>query len=117
MHLEIIGRTLLGMFLGFLCGLVPLILGFIIGKKSGSIVGAFVCTLCGGLFGFLEKSAVLSVIVMIIVVLFLVVDKSRKAPATKKTEDVQAKFQTCDDAQAGVEVDQNVDNSASDDVN
>ena len=118
MYLEIIGRILLGMLVGFGCGLIPLALGFILGKNGGALVGIAVCTLCGALFGFLEKSAVLSVIVMIIVVLFLVVDKGgRKASSTKKTESVQAESQASDEVQVEVEAEAAVNNTVSDDAN
>lgn len=85
--MEILGRILLGMGAGLLFGVVPLVLGFLLGKNTGGIIGIFVCTVCGGLFGFLEKSSVLTLIVMVIIVLFIVTDKSRPiyAKSTQRT--------------------------------
>lgn len=91
MHWEVIIRTLLGVLTGFICGLFPLVLGFVLGKNGGGIIGVFVCTVCGGLFGFLEKSVlVLSIIVAIIIIIFLLVDKSRPAPVRRGSSGTDA---------------------------
>lgn len=83
MTMEILGRILHGMGAGLLFGVVPLVLGSLLGKNTGGIIGIFVCMLCGGIFGFLDKSAALIVIVMVIIVLFIVTDKSRPTSAKK----------------------------------
>ena len=89
-------RILLGTLVGALCAIVPLILGFILNKTGGGVLGAFVCVICGGLFGFLQKSNVLTVIVMIIVLLFLTLDKSK--PTTNKQQASSKNSNTTPDA-------------------
>lgn len=73
---EIIGRTFLGILLGVICGLVSLIIGLILGNGNGGAISMFICIVSGGVFGFIEKSAVLTIIVAIISVLFMLADRS-----------------------------------------
>ena len=81
---EVIGRILLGILSGFLFGLIPLVIGFLLGKNGGGVVGLFLCTICGGFFAFLNKSIVLSLIIAIVVVLFIVTDKSKPTNISKQ---------------------------------
>lgn len=84
----VITNILLGMLYGFLFGLIPLATVFLLGKQLG--VGIFcmvLCSVCGGVFGYLEKSVVLTFIVAIIIVLFIATDKSNKSASVSHAID------------------------------
>lgn len=86
---EIIGRTFLGILLGVICGLVSLAIGLILGKSNGGAISMFICIVSGGVFGFIEKSAVLTIIVAIICVLFMLADRSKPSSVRKASENTK----------------------------
>ena len=65
------GRILLGFFVGFLCGLVPLIYGIISKHKIVSFIGLVVSSATGALFSLANKSPFTSMIMALIFVIFI----------------------------------------------
>ena len=65
------GKILLGFFVGFLCGLVPLIYGIISKHKIVSFIGLTISAATGALFSFINKSPFTAMIMSIIFVIFI----------------------------------------------
>ena len=65
------GKLLLGFFVGFLCGLVPLVYGVISKHKVVAFIGLAVSSITGALFSLIEKSPFTAMIMSIIFVIFI----------------------------------------------
>ena len=65
------GKILLGFFVGFLCGLVPLIYGIISKHKIISFIGLAASSATGSLFSLIDKSPFTAMIMSIIFVIFI----------------------------------------------
>ena len=65
------GRILLGFFVGFLCGLVPLIYGIISKHKIVSFIALIVSSATGALFSLASKSPFTAMIMSLIFVIFI----------------------------------------------
>ena len=73
----VVGRILLGLFIGLLCGLIPLIYGILTSHKTTSIIAFFVTALMGVLFSYLEKSPFSAVVVALLFILISVAEKKK----------------------------------------
>ena len=65
------GKILLGFFVGFLCGLVPLIYGVISKHKIVSFIGLIISSATGVLFSLIDKSPFTAMIMSLIFVIFI----------------------------------------------
>ena len=65
------GKILLGFFVGFLCGLVPLIYGIISKHKIVSFIALAASSVTGSLFSLIDKSPFTAMIMAIIFVIFI----------------------------------------------
>jgi NhaP-type Na+/H+ or K+/H+ antiporter len=79
MVLELLGKIMLGFFVGLLCGLVPLIYGFLTGHKITALAGCLVSALTGALFSALGRSPFIAVVVAMIFILFHIANTKRLA--------------------------------------
>lgn len=66
-----IGKILLGFFVGFLCGLIPLVYGIISKYKLVSFIGLGAAAVTGALFSFIDKSPFTAMIMALIFVIFI----------------------------------------------
>lgn len=73
------GKILLGFFVGFLCGLVPLIYGVISKHKIVSFIGLFISSATGVLFSLLGKSPFTAMTMSLIFVIFIFSMNKKKA--------------------------------------
>ena len=65
------GKILLGFFVGFLCGLIPLIYGIISKHKIVSFIGLAASSATGALFSLANKSPFTAMVMSIIFVIFI----------------------------------------------
>lgn len=65
------GKILLGFFVGFLCGLIPLVYGIISKHKTVSFIGLIASSATGALFSLANKSPFTAMIMSLIFVIFL----------------------------------------------
>lgn len=73
----VLERILLGLFIGLLCGLIPLLYGILTNHKITSLI-AFVGTAAMGvLFSYLEKSPFSSIVVALLFILISVAEKKK----------------------------------------
>ena len=75
----VFGKILLGFFVGLLCGLVPLIYGFLTNHRISGIVGIIATILAGVLFSLLDKSPFTVLVVAILFILFNIANKKRNS--------------------------------------
>jgi hypothetical protein len=80
------GKILLGFFVGLLCGLVPLIYGFLTNRRTSGIVGLVAATLTGVLFSLLNKSPFTAMVVSIIFILFNIANKKKESENTDEAD-------------------------------
>ena len=69
--MDAVGKILLGFFVGFLCGLIPLVYGIISMHKIVSFIGLAASALTGALFSFIDKSPFTAMIMSVIFVIFI----------------------------------------------
>lgn len=79
------GKILLGFFVGLLCGLVPLIYGFLTNHRISGIIGLVAASLTGVLFSLLDKSPFTAMVVSVIFILFNVANKKKE---TENNDDI-----------------------------
>ena len=65
------GKILLGFFVGFLCGLIPLVYGIISMHKIVSFIGLGASSVTGALFSLIDKSPFTAMIMALIFVIFI----------------------------------------------
>lgn len=70
--MELFGKIILGFFVGMLCGLVPLIYGFIKANRKLAVLGIVSTALSGTLFSLLDKSPFTSFVVAVLFVLIII---------------------------------------------
>lgn len=75
----ILGKILLGFFVGLLCGLIPLIYGILTAHRTLGIIGAAATSLTGVLFSILEKSPFTALVVAALFILFSIANKKRNS--------------------------------------
>ena len=75
--MELFGKIMLGFFVGLLCGLVPLIYGFLTGHRITALAGCFASALTGAFFSALGRSPFISVVVAMIFILFHIANTKR----------------------------------------
>ena len=75
----VFGKILLGFFVGLLCGLIPLIYGFLTNHRISGIVGIIATILAGVLFSLLDKSPFTALVVAILFILFNIANKKRSS--------------------------------------
>ena len=66
--MPVIGKILIGFFVGFLCGLIPLAYGLISQKKILGIAGIATSAITGILFSIIDKSPFTSMIMALLFV-------------------------------------------------
>ena len=71
------GKLLLGFFVGFLCGLTPLVYGIILRHKLIAFVGLAASAITGSIFSVIDKSPFTSMIMASIFVIFIYATNKR----------------------------------------
>ncbi len=69
--MDTVGKILLGFFVGFLCGLIPLVYGIISSHKIVSFIGLGASSITGSLFSLIDKSPFTAMIMALIFVIFI----------------------------------------------
>lgn len=85
--MELLGKILLGFFVGALCGLIPLIHGILIYHKLNAIIGMVTSSLTGVLFSVLNKSPFTSMVVAILFVVINIAALKRKEKNEQNNND------------------------------
>lgn len=80
------GKILLGFFVGLMCGLVPLIYGFLTNRRTSGIVGLVAAALTGVLFSVLDKSPFTAMVVSVIFILFSIANKKKDAESNDEDD-------------------------------
>ena len=75
----VFGKIVLGFFVGVLCGLVPLIYGFLTNHRTSGIIGLVAASLTGVLFSLLDKSPFTAMVVSVLFILFNVANKKKNS--------------------------------------
>lgn len=75
----VFGKILLGFFVGLLCGLIPLIYGFLTHQRLSGIIGIVATSLTGVLFSLLDKSPFTAIVVAVLFILFNIANKKRNS--------------------------------------
>ena len=79
--------TLIGLFIGLLCGLVPLIFGILKKTTIWAIVGISITTISGGVFAIFGKSPFNAIVIGMLFILFIVAEQNRKAKHAEEHEE------------------------------
>lgn len=82
----VFGKILLGFFVGLLCGLVPLIYGFLTNKRIFGIVGIAVTAVSGIVFSILDKSPFTAMVIAALFLLFNFADNKRHSKHKDDTD-------------------------------
>lgn len=80
------GKILLGFFVGLMCGLVPLIYGFLTNRRISGIVGLVAAALTGVLFSILDKSPFTAMVVSVIFILFSIANKKKDSESNDEDD-------------------------------
>lgn len=72
-----LGKILLGFFVGVLCGLIPLIYGFLSSHKIIAVIGLASSIVTGSIFSLAGKSPFIAMIMSTIFVIFLYATNKR----------------------------------------
>ncbi len=75
--MQLIGKILLGFFIGSLCGLLPLIYGLLNDFRISAIVGIVMSASTGVLFSIFDKSPFTAMVMAVLVVLVNIAQKKR----------------------------------------
>ena len=75
--MELAGKLLLGFFIGFLCGLIPLIHGLLIYRTASALIGLLASSLTGLIFSFLDKSPFTAIIIALMFVVINIAAQKR----------------------------------------
>ena len=82
-----LGKVVLGFFVGLLCGLIPFFYGFLKKFRKIAILGISVTVLSGILFSVLEKSPFSSVVVAVLFIFIIIINERKKAHNLLDDED------------------------------
>ena len=74
-----LGKVVLGFFVGLLCGLIPFFYGFLKKYRKIAILGISITALSGVLFSVLEKSPFSSVVVGVLFILMIIINERRNS--------------------------------------
>lgn len=80
-------NTLIGLFVGLLCGLVPLIYGILKKATIWAIVGISITTISGFIFSLFGKSPFNAIVIGVLFILFIVAEQKRKSKHTEEHEE------------------------------
>ena len=84
--MELAGTLLLGFFIGFLCGLIPLVHGLLIYRTASAIIGLVVSSLSGLAFSLLDKSPFIAIFIALIFVVMNIAAQKRNVKEDSNTE-------------------------------
>ena len=84
--MELAGKLLLGFFIGFLCGLIPLVHGLLIYRTASAIIGLVVSSLSGLAFSLLDKSPFIAIFIALIFVVMNIAAQKRKVKEEANTD-------------------------------
>ena len=84
--MQLLGKILLGFFVGFLCGLVPLVYGLISKDKIMSVVGLAASAATGIFFSLIDKSPFTAMIMAIIFVIVIFAQNKHSSEESEEDE-------------------------------
>lgn len=82
-----LGKVVLGFFVGLLCGLIPFFYGFLKKYRKIAIIGIVVTALAGILFSVLEKSPFSSVVVAVLFIFIIIINERKNSHKNFDDED------------------------------
>ena len=85
--MEVLKRILVGLFIGLLCGLVPLIYGLLMKHKLSSIIAFVLTALMGVVFAYIEKSPFSAMVVSMLFILISVAEKKKHSKSDHSDEE------------------------------
>lgn len=84
--MQLLGKVLLGFFVGFLCGLVPLVYGLITKDKIMSVVGLTATAVTGIFFSLIDKSPFTAMIMAVIFAIIIFAKNKHNSEESEEDE-------------------------------
>ena len=85
--MEVLKRILVGLFIGLLCGLVPLIYGLLTKHKLSSIISFVLTALMGVVFAYIEESPFSAIVVSMLFILISVAEKKKHSKSNHSDDE------------------------------